>query len=64
MASNCYPCIMDRAKFECDLVFSKEEEKKAAVEELLDYIVAKRAECRRWWGNRAGEHHQKAQRKS
>jgi damage-control phosphatase, subfamily I len=39
MASNCYPCIMDRAKFECDLVFSKEEEKKAAVEELLDYMA-------------------------
>ncbi len=39
MASNCYPCILDRAKFECDLVFSKEEEKKAAVEELLDYMA-------------------------
>jgi len=40
MASNCYPCILDRAKFECDLVFSQEEEKKAAVEELLDYLAA------------------------
>jgi len=39
MASNCYPCILDRAKFECDLVFSKEDEKKAAVEELLDYMA-------------------------
>lgn len=39
MASNCYPCIMDRAKFECDLVFSGEEEKKAAMEELLDYMA-------------------------
>ncbi|MCX6679200.1 MAG: ARMT1-like domain-containing protein [Methanothrix sp.] len=41
MASNCYPCIMDRAKFECDLVFSLEEEekKKAAMEELLDYMA-------------------------
>ncbi len=38
MASNCYTCILDRAKFECDLVFSGEEEKKAAVEELLDYM--------------------------
>jgi uncharacterized protein with ATP-grasp and redox domains len=38
MASNCYPCILDRAKFECDLVFSDEDEKKAAVEELLDYM--------------------------
>lgn len=39
MASNCYPCILDRAKFECDLVFSQEEEKKAAVEELLSYMA-------------------------
>ena len=39
MASNCYPCILDRAKFECDLVFSQEVEKKAAVEELLDYMA-------------------------
>ena len=39
MASNCYPCIMDRAKFECDLVFSQDGEKKAAMEELLDYMA-------------------------
>ena len=39
MTSNCYPCILDRAKFECDLVFSSEEEKKAAIEELLDYMA-------------------------
>ncbi|MBP7070197.1 MAG: DUF89 family protein [Methanothrix sp.] len=39
MASNCYPCILDRAKFECDMVFSEEEEKRAAVEELLDYMA-------------------------
>ena len=39
MASNCYPCILDRAKFECDLVFSGEEEKIAAIEELLDYMA-------------------------
>ena len=39
MASNCYPCILDRAKFECDMVFSEEEEKKQAVEELLDYMA-------------------------
>jgi len=39
MASNCYPCILDRAKFECDLVFSREEDKKAAMEELLDYMA-------------------------
>jgi uncharacterized protein with ATP-grasp and redox domains len=39
MASNCYPCIMDRAKFECDLVFTKDDLKKEAVEELLDYMA-------------------------
>lgn len=39
MTSNCYPCILDRAKFECDLVFSSEDEKKAAIEELLDYMA-------------------------
>lgn len=39
MTSNCYPCILDRAKFECDLVFAKEDEKKEAVEELLDYMA-------------------------
>lgn len=39
MTSNCYPCILDRAKFECDLVFAREEEKKEAVEELLDYMA-------------------------
>jgi hypothetical protein len=44
MASNCYPCILDRAKFECDLVFSPEEEekKKAAMEELLDYMACQK----------------------
>lgn len=39
MASNCYPCILDRAKFECDLVFSEELAKRAAMEELLDYMA-------------------------
>ena len=39
MASNCYPCILERAKFESDLVFSSEGEKKAAVEELLDFMA-------------------------
>jgi uncharacterized protein with ATP-grasp and redox domains len=42
MASNCYPCILDRAKFECDMVFSEEEEKRAAVEELLDYMCSQK----------------------
>ena len=35
MASNCYPCLLDRAKFECDIVFTKEEDKKAVMEELI-----------------------------
>ncbi|HWQ19584.1 MAG TPA: ARMT1-like domain-containing protein, partial [Methanotrichaceae archaeon] len=39
MASNCYSCIMDRAKFECDLVFGSDEEKRAAMEELLDFMA-------------------------
>jgi len=39
MASHCYPCILDRALFEGDLVFSSEAEKKAAVEELVDYMA-------------------------
>ncbi|HNZ05457.1 MAG: hypothetical protein M0Q47_13855, partial [Methanothrix sp.] len=39
MASNCYPCLLDRAKFECDMVFTREEDKKAAVEELLDFMA-------------------------
>ena len=39
MASNCYSCIMDRAKFECDLVFGSEEEKMRAMEELLDFMA-------------------------
>ncbi|MGA9098709.1 MAG: ARMT1-like domain-containing protein [Methanotrichaceae archaeon] len=39
MASNCFPCILDRAKFECDLVFSEEPAKRAAMEELLDYMA-------------------------
>ena len=39
MASNCYPCILDRAKFESDLVFSSEEEKKAVVEELVEFMA-------------------------
>jgi damage-control phosphatase, subfamily I len=40
MASNCYPCILDRAKFESDLVFQTDAEKKAAVEELLDFMAS------------------------
>jgi len=40
MASNCYPCILDRAKYESDLVFSGEDEKKAAMEELVDFMAS------------------------
>lgn len=39
MASNCYPCIMDRGKFEADLVFSDDRDKKEALEELLDFMA-------------------------
>lgn len=40
MASNCYPCILDRAKFESDLVFIGDQEKTEAMEELLSYMAA------------------------
>lgn len=40
MGSACYSCILERAKFECDLVLSDEEEKLAAMEELLDFMAA------------------------
>jgi uncharacterized protein with ATP-grasp and redox domains len=40
MASTCYACILDRAKFEADLVFETEAEKTEALEELLDYMAA------------------------
>lgn len=39
MASTCYSCILDRANFECDLVFETEGEKTKAVEELLDFMA-------------------------
>ena len=39
MASNCYSCIMDRAKFESDLVFSTDDEKREVMEELLDFMA-------------------------
>jgi uncharacterized protein with ATP-grasp and redox domains len=39
MASTCYSCILDRANFECDLVFESDEEKTKAVEELLDFMA-------------------------
>jgi uncharacterized protein with ATP-grasp and redox domains len=39
MASGCYRCILDRAKFEADLIFPSEEDKMEAVEELLDYMA-------------------------
>jgi len=35
---------MDRAKFECDMLFSEDEEKRAAMEELLDFMVAHKGE--------------------
>ncbi len=39
MASNCYSCIMDRAKFESDMVFTDEKDKKEVLEELLDFMA-------------------------
>jgi uncharacterized protein with ATP-grasp and redox domains len=39
MASDCYSCILDRAKFEADLVLKTEEEKAQAVEELVDFMA-------------------------
>jgi uncharacterized protein with ATP-grasp and redox domains len=39
MSSTCYACILDRAKFEGDLVFKTEGEKTRAVEELLDFMA-------------------------
>jgi len=39
MASNCYSCILDRAKFEGDLVISSERERRQAMEELLDFMA-------------------------
>jgi damage-control phosphatase, subfamily I len=39
MSSNCYACILDRAKFEGDLVFKTEAEKTRAMEELLDFMA-------------------------
>ncbi len=44
MASNCYSCILDRAKFECDLLFSDDVEKIEAMEELLDFMVSHKRE--------------------
>jgi len=39
MASNCYSCILDRAKFESDMVISSEGERRQAMEELLDFMA-------------------------
>ena len=39
MASNCYSCILDRAKFEGDLVIPSESERRRAMEELLDFMA-------------------------
>lgn len=44
MASNCYACILDRAKFESDMVLSSESEKRRAMEELLDFMACHKGE--------------------
>ena len=38
IGSGCYSCILDRAKFEADLLFSDDAEQMEAMEELLDFI--------------------------
>jgi uncharacterized protein with ATP-grasp and redox domains len=43
MASNCYSCLMDRAKFESDLVFSDDAPKKEVMEDLLDFMACHKA---------------------
>ncbi len=40
MSSNCYSCVMDRAKFECDMLFERDEEKLEVMEELVDFMAA------------------------
>ncbi len=44
MASNCYSCILDRAKFECDILFSDDDSKKGAMEELVDFMALHKGE--------------------
>jgi len=44
MASSCYSCILDRAKFECDILFTDDDSKKKAMEELLDFMVQHKGE--------------------
>ena len=44
IGSGCYSCILDRAKFEADLLFSDDAEKMEAMEELLDFIVCHKRE--------------------
>jgi damage-control phosphatase, subfamily I len=39
MSSSCYSCILDRAKFEADLVLKTEAEKTQAMEELLAFMA-------------------------
>jgi len=55
MASNCYSCIMDRAKFECDLLFSDDDSKREAMEELLDFMVRHKGEVPSVVGNEREE---------
>ncbi len=39
MASSCYSCILDRAKFEADILFSDDDSKREAMEELLEFMA-------------------------
>jgi uncharacterized protein with ATP-grasp and redox domains len=55
MASNCYSCIMDRAKFECDILFSDDDSKREAMEELLDFMALHKGEVPSVVGNEREE---------
>lgn len=44
IGSSCYSCLLDRAKFEADLLFSDDAEKMEAMEELLDFMVCHKRE--------------------
>ena len=44
MASSCYSCILDRAKFEADILFCDDDSKREAMEELLDFMALHKGE--------------------
>lgn len=38
--SECIACMVERAKYECDMVFEKEEEKRSAISEFIAFLAA------------------------